>query len=89
LLVSTNHTLGETTQEEIKLKAGQRLTVTFYCEKLPLLKGKYSLGLSVFHGDMPMPMPIDEILGAVKFEVSQGRRQEKGTLFLEGSWQFE
>lgn len=89
LLVSTNHTLGKTAQEEIKLEAGQRLTVTFHCEKLPLLKGRYSLGLSVFHGDMPMPMPIDEILGAMKFEVSQGRRQEKGTLFLEGSWQFE
>lgn len=89
LLVSTNHTLGENAPKEIKLEAGQRLTVTFHCEKLPLLKGIYSLGLSVFHGDMPMPMPIDEILGAVKFEVVQGRRQEKGTLFLEGYWQFE
>lgn len=89
LLVSTNHTLGEETKVNAKLEKGQSLTVTFNCEKLPLLKGKYSLGLSVFHGDMPMPMPVDEVLGAAKFEVVQGKRREKGALLLEGGWQIE
>lgn len=89
LLVSTNHTLGKSTNEEVKLERGKKLSITFHCEKLPILKGRYSLGLSVFHSDMPMPMPIDEILGALKFEVVQGKKREKGILLLEGSWHIE
>jgi len=89
LLVSTNHLLGAGAAVAPDLEAGQSAEALFECDNLPLLKGHYSLGVNIFHGDRPMPMPIDEILGAVKFEVLQGRLRDKGTFLLPGKWAFK
>lgn len=89
LLVSTNHILGPGAAEAPPFESGESGEVTFECDNLPLLKGHYSLGVNIFHGDSPMPLPIDEVLGAVKFEVLQGRFRDKGTLVLPGRWSFK
>jgi len=88
LLVSTNHELGGKSIEHPPLTGGAAGTVVFKCDALSLLGGDYSLGVNVYRADRAIPMPADEILGAIRFKVFSTTYRDKGVVHLPGRWEF-
>lgn len=88
LLASTNHELGLSKIEHPQLEQGRAGIVVFKCDSMSLLTGDYSLGVSIFRGDEAIPVPIDELLGAIRFKVFSAEHRDKGTILMPGNWVF-
>ncbi len=89
LLASTNHELGKKSAEHPPLIEGASGSVTFKCDGASLLTGDYSLGVSIYSAEGAIPMPVDEILGAIRFKVFSTKYRDKGTVHLPGDWEFK
>lgn len=100
LLVSTNHECCNQSMRDFlgrsdeagegisELKPGDKGEMVFEIDPLPLLKGQYSLSVSIFDGSVAVPMPIDEVFDCVRFDVHSQPFKDKGQFLLTGPWRF-
>jgi ABC-type polysaccharide/polyol phosphate transport system ATPase subunit len=69
-----------------QISAGQKGSARFTVERNPLLEGSYELSVNVYRGRSGAHVPVDEILGVVRFQVVSGDHPDRGLLLCPGAW---
>lgn len=71
------------------LPSGKSGTARFTVERNPLLAGNYELSVNVYRGQSGAHVPVDEILGVVKFQMVSGDHADRGVLLCPGKWEIK
>jgi len=67
--------------------AGREGTARFMVSRNTLLAGNYELSVNVYRGRSGAHVPVDEILGALRFQVVSGDHSDRGLLLCPGEWE--
>ncbi len=77
---------GESPPELAKGAGG---VARFRCPANPLLEGAYEVSVNVFRGKSGAHVPVEEVMGAVRFQVVSGRFTDRGLFVCPGKWEIE